>query len=126
MKSNVLPAIRLAGAILVFAIASPALAHHSAAAYDYTKTHTAEGTIKTFRFASPHCTMVVAVKGAGGKVTELFIISAAPIIYAHQGFKPEDFKTGDKLSLTWHPGRGDESTGVVVSMTLKDGRTFKE
>jgi hypothetical protein len=126
MKSNMLPAVELAGAILVFAAASPALAHHSAAAYDYTKTETAVGTIKTFRFASPHCAMVVAVKRADGKVTELFITSAAPMVYARQGFKSEDFKAGDKLSLTWHPGRNDESAGVVVSMTLKNGRTFKE
>ena len=126
MISKVLPAIRLTGMILSFAAASPAWPHHSAAAYDYTKTQMAAGTIKTFRWASPHCAMVVTVKDAAGKVTDLNITSAAPSVFARQGFKPEDFKTGNELSLTWHPGRSDASTGVVVSMTLKNGRTFKE
>ena len=126
MKSNELLAIRLAGAILFFAVASPALAHHSAAAYDYTKTQAAVGTIKTFRWASPHCAMVIMVKDAAGKATELNITSAAPSVFARQGFKPEDFKAGNELSLTWHPGRSDASTGVIVSMTLQNGRTFKE
>lgn len=126
MKSKVLPAIRLAGVILAFAAASPAWPHHSAAGYDYTQTEMAVGTIKTFRWASPHCAMVVMVKDASGKVTELNIISAAPSVYARQGFKAGDFTAGDELSLTWHPGRSDQSIGVVVSMTLKNGRTFKE
>ena len=121
-----LPAIRLTGVILALAVVSPAWAHHSAAAYDYTKTNAAVVTIKTFRWASPHCAMVVAVMDAGGQETELFITSAAPLVFARQGLKPNDFNTGDKLSLTWHPGRTDESIGVVVSLTLKDGRTYRE
>lgn len=126
MKTKMLPAIGLCGVALALAVAPSAWAHHSAAGYDYTKTESAEGTIKTFRWASPHCAMVVSVKDASGKVTNLSITSAAPIVYSRQGFKPDDFKPGEKLLLTWHPGRTDTSTGVAVSMTLKNGRTFKE
>lgn len=126
MKSKVLPAIRLAGAVLVLAVASPAGAHHSAAAYDYVKTLSATGTIKTFRWSSPHCSVVIAMKDAAGKTTELSITSAAPVVYARQGFKADDFKPGQKVSISWHPGRSDPNIGVIVSMTLSDGRTFKE
>lgn len=112
--------------VLALAAAAPVSAHHSAAAYDYTVTKAAEGTLKAFRWSSPHCAIVIVVKGADGGVSELKITSAAPAIYVRQGFKPDDFKAGDKVAVSWHPGRADSSIGVLNSLKLKDGRTFKE
>jgi len=104
----------------------PAFAHHSAAGFDYTKTLSADGTLKQFRWASPHSTALVEVTGADGKPADLSFISVAPSGYVRQGFRPGDFKPGEKVSISWHPSRTGGQVGVLATMKLADGRTFKE
>jgi hypothetical protein len=46
--------------------ALPALAHHSFAAYDRTKTLNLKGTVKTFQWTNPHCVIWVLLEPEGG------------------------------------------------------------
>src|SRR5205085_1915836 len=51
---------------LPVAFAAPALAHHSAAAYDTQKEVTVTGTVSQYRFGNPHIYMTLQVKRADG------------------------------------------------------------
>jgi hypothetical protein len=112
--------------LVAMAIALPVSAHHSFAGYDMTKTLTAKATIKEFRWGAPHSAAIFVIKGSDGKPQEMTVVSAAPTMFVKQGFKPKDFRAGDKVDITWHPTRNGALGGILASMTLPDGRTFKE
>jgi hypothetical protein len=117
------------GSVLVamaMAIALPVSAHHSFAGYDMTKTFTAQATIKEFRWGAPHSAAVFVIKGPDGKPQEMTVTSAAPTMFVKQGFKPKDFRVGDKVDIAWHPTRNGAVGGILSSMKLPDGRTFKD
>jgi hypothetical protein len=112
--------------LMAMAIASPASAHHSFAGYDMTKTLTAAATIKEFRWGAPHSAVVLAMKGPDGKTQEFTVASAAPSMFVKQGFTPKDFRVGDKVDIGWHPSRNGALGGVLSTLKLPDGRTFKD
>jgi len=126
MKRHVMNRVRFLWPALVIAAAAPVSAHHSFAGYDMTKTNTAQATIKEFRWGAPHSAAVFIIKGADGKPQEMTVSSAAPTMFVKQGFKPRDFKVGDKVDIEWHPTRSGAVGGILSTMKLPDGRTFKD
>jgi len=52
------------------------------------------------------------------------IPSIAPAMISSQGFKPRDFKVGQKATMTWHPNRNGVLGGELVDFTLEDGRVL--
>lgn len=124
-KRSVIP--RLCGwVLLTLAIAAPVSAHHSFAGYDITQNRTAQATIKEFRWGAPHSSAVFIIKGPDGKPEQITIASAAPTTYVKQGFKPKDFRAGDKVEIVWHPTRAGKPGGIISMIKLPDGRTFKD
>jgi len=104
----------------------PVFAHHSAAGYDMTKTETAQATIKEFRWGAPHSTAIFVFKGPKGEPQEIVTSSAAPAMFIKQGFKPKDFKVGDKVEIAWHPIRSGALGGILSKIKFDDGREFND
>ncbi len=103
---------------------TPALAHHSFAAYDQAVTKSVTGTLKEFDWNAPHSSMTVAFTDANGKADEVSVTTGAPATISSQGFKPRDFKVGQKATVTWHPNRNGVPGGELVDFTLEDGRVL--
>ena len=91
-----------------------------------TKTLSAPATIKEFRWGAPHSSAVFTIKGKDGKPENVTIASAAPTMFVKQGFKPKDFRVGDQVEIVWHPTRSGKSGGIISTIKLPDGRTFKD
>ena len=53
------------GAVTLAARAGRAVAHHSFAMYEPTKTLTFKGTVKAFQWTNPHCVVWVLVQPDG-------------------------------------------------------------
>jgi hypothetical protein len=104
--------------------ATQALAHHSFAAYDQAVTKSVTGTLKEFDWNAPHSSMTVAFTDAAGKADEVSVTTGAPAMISAQGFKPRDFKVGQKATMTWHPNRNGVPGGELVDFTLEDGRVL--
>jgi hypothetical protein len=104
--------------------AAPVTAHHSFSGYDMSKTLSAPATLKEFRWGAPHSSVVFVVKGPNGKPQEVSMASASPAAFAKQGFKPRDFKVGDKMQISWHPSKSGATGGALAGMMLPDGRKF--
>jgi hypothetical protein len=112
----------------VFALAAgvAALAHHSSAGIDQTKTVTLNGTIKEFRWANPHSWIDIDVPNDKGVVETWSLEMTAPTFLLRAGWKASTLKSGDKVSIAARPMRDGTPGGLFVSVTLPDGRTLTQ
>ena len=89
-----IPKIALA-CMMSAVIAVPALAHHSAAAFDSQKTVQVKGTVKVYSFKNPHVYMTVQVRNADGSPGNLMEVEAgAASVLNGLGFTKESVKVG--------------------------------
>jgi hypothetical protein len=116
-------AMAILAAVVCAIAATPSLAHHSFSAYDMSKTMTAQGTVKVFRWGAPHSTVVITAKEQGKNV-EMAIISGQPAEFVRQGIAPRDIKPGDKITVVYHPNGNGKPGGVMATMTTADGKTY--
>jgi hypothetical protein len=110
-------------ATMVMTMAMPAMAHHSTAMFDFTKTVTLEGTIKDFQWTNPHTWTVVTVTGKPGVAGEYGLEGMSPNYLARNGWTKRTLKSGDKVKLAVHPLKDGRKGGFMVSVTLPDGTT---
>jgi hypothetical protein len=113
--------------VLAVALSAPVLAHHSPAAFDRTKQVTLTGTVKEFRWQNPHTWIEVNVPDATTKKDVLWGVElTSPTYLVRAGWKSNLIKPGDKVTVVVNPVRSGEPSGIFVSLTLADGRTFLE
>lgn len=98
--------------------APPALAHHSFAMFDNTKTVTLEGTVKEFQWTNPHSWIQVMVKDASGGDVEWSVEGGSPNGLARQGWKRASLKAGEKVVITIHPLKDGSAGGSLVNATV--------
>jgi hypothetical protein len=112
---------RAATAIAVLLAASAALAHHSFAMFDQSKTVVLEGTVKDFRWTNPHVFIEMLVKGESGADEDWSIEMTSPEHLARAGWRPGTLKPGDKITLSIHPMRDGVKGGQYLSGTGPSG-----
>ena len=108
-------------AIAALLTASSALAHHSFAMFDQSKSVTLDGTVKDFRWSNPHVFIQLLVKTEGGSEVEWSIEMTSPEHLARVGWRPGNLKPGDKVTLVIHPMRDGTAGGQYMSGTGPDG-----
>ena len=111
---------------LLLGLAGPAIAHHSAAGIDRTKTVTLVGTINKFSWSSPHSWMEVLVPNDKGGTDTWAVEMTSPTYLARAGWKSSSVKAGDKVSVVLRPLRSGDPGGLFVSVTLANGQTLSE
>lgn len=118
--------VALVLSLAALAAAGPAGAHHSYSAYDMRKTEIVLGTIKDFRWGAPHSYLVLLSKDKSGKVSEMSFISDSPRMWAKQGFAPADFRSGEKVTVSYHPNVNGAPGGALATATLPGGKTYAD
>ena len=101
-------------AITVIMAVCPALAHHSFAMFDQSKTVALQGTVKDFRWTNPHVFIQVLVKSESGVDEEWSIEMTSPEHLARAGWRPGTLKPGDEVTLNIHPLREDIKGGQYL------------
>jgi Family of unknown function (DUF6152) len=116
----------LAGLACAFALAAsgPALAHHSAAGVDQTRTVTIVGVLKEFKWANPHSWMDIDVTDDKGQAKLWSVEMTAPAYLARAGWTSKTVKPGDKITVTVRPMKNGDPGGLFVNITLPDGRVL--
>ena len=112
-------------AVLVSAIAVPALAHHSFAMFDAQKTITLQGTVKELEWTNPHAWLRVMVDDSkvGRPVLWAFEMSS-PGRLVTMGMRADSVKSGDKVSVTFHPMRDGSRGGQFMNAVLPNGQNI--
>jgi hypothetical protein len=109
---------------IVTLVATPALAHHSAAGVDQSRTVTIVGVLKEFKWANPHAWMDIDVTDDRGEARRWSIEMTAPTYLARAGWKSTTVKPGDRVTVTVRPMKNGDPGGLFVNITLPDGRVL--
>ena len=111
--------------IAIGASVMPAMAHHSFAMFDATKTITLQGTVKEFEWTNPHSWMHIVVADASGQPVDWSFEMGSPgQLGSRFGMKPDSVRPGDKITIRAHPMKDGTNGGQYLSATLADGRTY--
>ena len=103
-----------------------ALAHHSFAMFDMTKSVTLQGTIKTFKWSNPHAWIEINVPKEGSADEMWSVELTSPNNLMRVGWKRTSLKPGDKVTIIIHPLRTDAPGGSLAQVTLVDGTILKQ
>jgi hypothetical protein len=110
-------ALLTAGALVGFA--GSVLAHHSFAMFDQEHPIELTGTVKEFKFTSPHTFILLEVKGTGDN-TVWNLEGASPSALVRDGWSSKTLASGTELKMTIDPLRSGAPGGAWnVSKTKK-------
>ena len=109
--------------VVIAVLSAPIWAHHSTSLFDPNKRVTLSGTVSTVFWGNPHIYINLEVDGAGGQA-QWSIISGTPSLNVRNGWKYDDVKVGDKVTVIVNPARDGRQEGILDEITLADGRTI--
>lgn len=117
-------AVLMAFSVLAAGLPPCAVAHHSFATFDNTKTVTLVGTVKTFEWTNPHTWIWLVVTDAKGAGQVWGIEGAAPGELTRHGWTRHSLNAGDKITLDIHPLRDGRAGGSYSRVTFADGHSL--
>jgi len=104
-------------------VSTTAVAHHSAAQFDFAQTVRIEGVVKEMRVANPHIALFLEIKDPNGTRVIEYEGHSRNNVY-RRGWRPEMVHTGDTINIDIAPMRTGEDGGYVKTFILKDGTEF--
>jgi len=113
-------ALGVAG-LAIFAHAAPALAHHSFAMFDASKSMVLQGTVKDFHWTNPHSWIFLTVADAEGQATQWAIEMGSPSGLVRQGWGPKTIMPGMNVKVLIRPLKDGKNGGQFLGVTLPDG-----
>jgi len=106
---------------LIAFVAATAVAHHSFAPMDLTRTVTLEGVIEEFQWTNPHSWIEIDVVNESGEVEHWSIEANSPNQLTRQGWRRTDLAPGDRVTLVINPLSSGERGGLFRRITLANG-----
>jgi Family of unknown function (DUF6152) len=113
----------MAAATLAVAL-PPALAHHSAAPFDMSKTISVSGTVEKWVWSNPHSWLYLSVKKSDGTKQVWGFEAGSAGMMARNGWNSKDMKPGDKVTVTAFPARNGKPVGLVDKVKLSSGKVL--
>ena len=116
----------LVGGALTAAISGSVLAHHSFAMFDTENPTDLVGTVREFKFTSPHTFILLEVKGQESGPTVWNLEGASPSALVRDGWSSKSLKSGDELQMKIDPLRSGAPGGAwtVPKTKFKDGKNI--
>lgn len=110
-------------AVLLLSGTPTVLAHHSFAMFDTANPVTISGVVTEFEWTNPHSYIEVDVT-EGGTLKHWTIELGSTSILQRGGWKFTTIRKGDKITAVLGPLRSGETGGLLVRVTLPDGRVL--
>jgi len=106
------------------ALVAPALAHHSAAAYNTQQELKLTGTITEYRFKNPHVYMTVEVKKPDGSSSLVEVEAGAASVLSPLGFTKDSVAVGDVVTISGNPSRTTPDKSMLGKDLYKKDGTY--
>ena len=106
------------------ALAAPALAHHSAAAYDTQKQVKVTGTVLQYRYANPHVYLTLQVKKDDGSIATIEVEAGAASVLNGLGFTKDSVKSGEVVTIVGNPARAKPDAFVLGRELYKQDGSY--
>ncbi|MFT3905460.1 MAG: DUF6152 family protein [Steroidobacteraceae bacterium] len=104
--------------------ASAAGAHHSASAFDRTKSFSMTGTIKQFLWTNPHTWITIDVPNGKG-ANDSWVLEGPPLnMMVRNGWNGKTLVPGDKVRLLVAPYKDGSKRGEFM-VVFKNGEQLK-
>ena len=113
---------RICGLMLVILAAVPALAHHSFAMFDNTRSITLHGKATVYQWTNPHGYLEVDAEQAGGGTKHFTLEMTSINMMSRGGWTSRTVKAGDEVTAIAAPLRDGRAGGLLLELTLPDGR----
>jgi hypothetical protein len=110
----------LFGAI-VMAMAGAAMAHHSFAVYDHTRTLNLKGKVTKWQWTNPHAYLDIDVADANGAVKHYTLEGTSINMLQRTGWRSNMIKFGDEVKVVFAPLLSGEPAGLLLEVTLANG-----
>jgi hypothetical protein len=107
---------------VVIAMVAPALAHHSFAVYDHSRTITLNGTVTKFQWTNPHGFIEMDVPQRDGTVRHYSVELTSINMMQRVGWRSNMIKAGDKVKVVAAPLLSGEPVGLGLEVVLADGK----
>jgi hypothetical protein len=118
MKKLALAMLSLLGLAAV-----PALAHHAfSAEFDTKQPITLKGVVTKIEWMNPHAWFYIDVKTEAGTVEHWQLETGAPIELARRGWRKNDMKVGDEVTVQGFRAKDGTNTGNARMVNLPDGK----
>jgi hypothetical protein len=103
-------------------VGGTALAHHSAAQFDFGNTVDISGVVKYVRFANPHAKIVLEVTDDKRGTRDIEFEGHSRNNMVRQGLLPDMFTVGDTIKIRIAPMRDGQDGGYITALVTEDGR----
>ena len=113
--------MRPAWLVLCLGIAGAALAHHSFAMYDNSRSVTVRGTVSKWQWTNPHAYLEIDAPGDGGAITHYVLEGTSINIMVRAGWRSNMIKVGDKVTAVAAPSKDGKPTGLLLEVTFANG-----
>ena len=110
--------IAILGAV---ALAAPAIAHHSAAAYNRTELLTISGEVTQYHWINPHTWVYLGVMGEDGEIQEWALEGESVGQYTRRGWAQDLLSVGDTVTAHVWPLRDGSNGGQLGYLEKDDG-----
>jgi hypothetical protein len=122
MNRLLLRTLPVIGMLAIFA--ASAVAHHSFAIFDHTRTLTLQGTVRNFQWTNPHGYIELDIESGLEGVPEYSLELTSINMLRRAGWRSTDLKTGDKVTVVTAPLLDGEPGGLLLELRTADGRTL--
>lgn len=111
-------------ALLLLVGVTAVAAHHSFAVFDHTQTVTVNATVTKFQWTNPHGFLELDYRAADGSTKHYTVELTSINMLTRAGWNSRSIKAGEKVKAIVAPLLSGEPGGLLLEVTLSDGRTL--
>jgi hypothetical protein len=115
---------KAAAVLTLMALASTAVAHHSFAIFDHTRTIAVRGKVLSFQWTNPHGYIELDAHEGQGEIDRYTLELTSINMLRRAGWKSTDVHAGDEVTAVVAPLLNGEHGGLLLELKVPDGRTL--